>query len=73
MSLAGVIAVQFPRVPSLMPRSLATRAIGFPVSRTIRTAPSRKSRSNFRRVSATADLLKAMSPRYEGKPSVAGV
>jgi hypothetical protein len=40
-----------------MPRSLATCAIGFPVSRTIRIAPSRKSRSNFRRVSTIADLL----------------
>src|SRR5580700_686349 len=34
---------QFPRVPSLIPRSLATCAIGLPVSRTSRTAPSLKS------------------------------
>ena len=34
---------QFPSVPSLTPRSRATCAIGFPVSRTSRTAPSRKS------------------------------
>jgi hypothetical protein len=59
---------QFPSVPSLMPRSLATCAIGLPVSRTSRTAPSRKSASNFLRVSAIAILLKATSPRYEGKP-----
>src|SRR5690349_6468146 len=45
---------QFPRVPSLIPRSLATCAIGRPVSRTSRTAPSLKSRSNFLRVSAIA-------------------
>src|SRR2546425_165315 len=37
-----------------MPRSRATCAIGRPVSRTSRTAPSLKSRSNFRRVSAIA-------------------
>src|SRR6266536_1236864 len=47
---------QFPRVPSLIPRSRATCAIGLPVSRTSRTAPSRKSRSNFLRVSAIAYL-----------------
>ncbi|MBO0885543.1 MAG: hypothetical protein J2P17_35470, partial [Mycobacterium sp.] len=40
-----------------------------PVSQTSRTAPSLKSRSNFRRVSAIARLPKAMSPRYEGKRS----
>jgi hypothetical protein len=34
---------QFPSVPSLIPRSRATCAIGLPVSRTSRTAPSRKS------------------------------
>ena len=34
---------QFPRVPSLIPRSRATCAIGLPVSRTSRTAPSLKS------------------------------
>src|ERR1039457_2388678 len=32
-------AYQWPSVPSLIPRSRATCAIGFPVSRTIRTAP----------------------------------
>src|SRR5690242_4069185 len=48
---------QFPSVPSLMPRSRATRAIGLPVSRTSRTAPSRKSLPNFLRVSAIAYLL----------------
>lgn len=34
---------QLPSVPSLTPRSRATYVIGFPVSRTSRTAPSRKS------------------------------
>src|SRR5450631_2174359 len=38
-------------VPSLIPRSRATCATGFPVSRTIRTAPSRISWSNFPRFS----------------------
>jgi hypothetical protein len=38
-----------PSVPSLIPSSRATCAIGLPVSRTIRTAPSRNSRSKFRR------------------------
>jgi hypothetical protein len=42
------------RVPSLMPRSRATTAIDLPVSRTIRTAPSRNSGSNLRLVSAIA-------------------
>jgi very-short-patch-repair endonuclease len=60
---------QFPSVPSLMPRSRATCAIGLPVSRTSRTAPSLKSLPNFLRVSAIAYLLKAMCPRYEGKPT----
>ncbi|HUK73229.1 MAG TPA: hypothetical protein VLW50_31525 [Streptosporangiaceae bacterium] len=64
---------RLPRVPSLMPRSRATCAIGLAVSRTSRTAPSRKSASNFLRVSAIAVLLKAMSPRYEGKPTSAPV
>src|SRR5205814_9304848 len=48
---------QLPTVPALIPRSRATSAIGLPVSRTSRTAPSRKSRSNFLRVSAIAVLL----------------
>src|SRR5690242_4711286 len=48
---------QLPRVPALIPRSRATSAIGLPVSRTSRTAPSRKSVSNFLRVSAIAVLL----------------
>jgi hypothetical protein len=40
-----------------------------PVSHTMRTAPSRNSGSNLRLVSAIAiTSLKAMSPRYEGKP-----
>ena len=37
----------------MIPRSRATRAIGLPVSRTMRTAPSRNSRSNRRLGSAT--------------------
>ena len=37
------VLTQLPKVPSLTPKSQATRAIGLPVSRTIRTAPSRKS------------------------------
>jgi hypothetical protein len=60
---------QLPSVPALIPRSRATCAVGLPVSRTSRTAPSRKSASNFLRVSATAPPSKAMSPRYEGKPN----
>src|SRR5690348_5821445 len=57
---------QLPKVPALTPRSRATSAIGLPVSRTSRTAPSRKSLSNFLRVSpAIGELLslKRMSPR----------
>src|SRR5205823_5008929 len=60
---------QLPSVPALIPRSRATCAIGLPVSRTSRTAPSRKSRSNFLRVSPIAISSKAMCPRYEGKPT----
>src|SRR5262249_47809427 len=61
---------QLPSVPSLIPRSRATCAIGLPVSRTSRTAPSRKSWSNFLRVSPIGELLshKRISPRWEGKP-----
>jgi hypothetical protein len=40
---------QLPSVPSLIPSSRATCAIGLPVSRTIRTAPSLNSLSNLRR------------------------
>ena len=43
---------QFANVPELTPNSRASCAIGLPVSRTIRTAPSRNSRSNFRLASA---------------------
>src|SRR4051794_18863537 len=42
------LAHQLPRVPSLMPSSRATCAIGFPVSNTSRTAPCLKSSSNLR-------------------------
>ncbi|GAA2811198.1 integrase core domain-containing protein [Mycolicibacterium pallens] len=38
-------------MPSCTPRSRATAAIGLPVSSTIRTAPSRNSRSYFFRFS----------------------
>jgi hypothetical protein len=48
------LATQLPRVPSLTPRSLATWAIGLFVSSTIRTAPSRNSRSYFLRISGIA-------------------
>src|SRR4029078_4970332 len=47
-------ATQLPSVPSWTPRSRATWAIGLPVSRTIRTAPSRDSRSYFFRFSDIA-------------------
>src|SRR5262249_14403240 len=47
----------FLKVPSLMPRSLAACAMGRPVSRTSRTAPSLKSWLNVLRVSAIAVLL----------------
>src|SRR5512142_1952025 len=65
---------QLPKVPSLIPSSRATCAIGLPVSRTSRTAPSLKSRSNFLRVSPTGALLslKRTSPRYEGKRKGSG-
>src|SRR5215813_11287004 len=61
---------QLPSVPSLIPRSRATCAIGLPVSLTSRTAPSLKSLSNFLRVSPIGELLslKRISPRWEGKP-----
>src|SRR5690606_28352633 len=45
------LATQLPNVPSLIPRSRATSAIGLPVSRTIRTAPARNSGSNLLLVS----------------------
>src|SRR6266566_5270033 len=60
---------QLPSVPSWMPSSRATCAIGLPVSRTSRTAPSLKSRSNFLRVSPIGKpSSKRISPRWEGKP-----
>ena len=59
---------QLPRVPSFTPNSRATTAIGRPVSRTIRTAPSLNSASNFRFVSIAVSSF-AISPRYEGNPS----
>ena len=53
-----------------MPRSRATRAIGFLVSRTIRTAPWRNSASNRRRVSGTA-LLIVHASTISGEPQIA--
>src|SRR5665647_911911 len=44
-------AYQWPSVPTLIARSRATCVIGFPVSRTIHTAPSRNSWSYFLRFS----------------------
>ncbi len=44
-------------MPACTPSSLATSAIGLPVSSTIRTAPSLKSESNFRLCSAMRLLL----------------
>lgn len=61
------LATQLPSVPSLIPRSWATCAIGLPVSRTIRTAPARNSGSNFRLVSAISPSSRSGPPRYEGK------
>src|SRR5438034_925804 len=61
------LAHQLPSVPSLTPNSRATRAIGLPVSNTSRTAPCRKSSSNFRYL-PIAPPFAAMSPRYGGKP-----
>src|SRR5215469_5931712 len=58
---------QFPSVPSLMPRSRATCAIGFPVSRTSRTAPSRKSASNFLRVSPIGDSSPLRGSLHAGR------
>src|SRR5215471_115416 len=58
---------QLPRVPSLMPRSRATRATGFPVSPTSRTAPSRKSASNFLRVSPIRDSSPLRGSLHAGR------
>src|SRR5271155_748786 len=48
---ARSLATQLPRVPGCTPRSRAIWAIGLPVSRTMLTAPSRNSGSNFLRES----------------------
>src|SRR3954468_11800503 len=55
-----------------MPRSRATCAIGFPVSSTIRTAPSRNSRSYFFRFSGISILIVEAST-VRGEPQSAGV
>src|SRR5262249_15828212 len=62
---------QLPSVPSLIPRSRATCAIGLPVSLTSRTAPALKSLSTFLRVAPMGELLslKRISRRWEGKPT----
>jgi hypothetical protein len=52
---------------SCTPRSRAICVTSLPVSRTIRTAPSRNSQSKFRRTIGT-NSLKATSLGYEGKP-----
>ena len=49
----GSFATQLRRVPSLIPRSRATSAIGLPVSVTIRAPPGRNSASNLRQIWAT--------------------
>src|SRR4051794_21125628 len=64
-------AHQLPSVPSLMPSSRGTCAIGLPVSNTSRTAPAR-SLDQTSDTALASLLLKAMSPRYEGKPTRPG-
>ena len=54
---ARALVTQFPNVPSFTPRSRATCAIGFLVSSTIRTAPSRNSRSYFFLISGISILI----------------
>src|SRR4051794_36207421 len=66
------LATQLPNVPSLTPRSRATWAIGFPVSSTIRTAPSRNSRSYLLRISGIATPL-ADASTVSGESHVPGV
>jgi hypothetical protein len=58
LTTAALIGVHpVPERALVDPASRATWAIGFPVSRTSRTAPSRKSQSDFLRVSPVAVLL----------------
>src|SRR6266704_4941040 len=64
------LAHQLPSVPSLIPSSRATCAIGLPVSRTSRTAPCLESSSNFRRAPAIAHLLIGDVSTLLGKPIV---
>ena len=59
------LATQLANVPGLIPRSRATWAMGFPVSRTIPTAPSWKSRS-YRRLFSGMPSPYAMAPRKGG-------
>jgi hypothetical protein len=61
-------STQLPSVPELIPRFRATCAIGLPVSRTSRTAPSRKSGSNFLRVSAIAPPFRRCLHATRGNP-----
>ena len=65
---ARSLATQLPRVPALTPRSRATWAIGLPVSRTMRTAPSRNSGSNFLRVSGIPTPHSACLHGFGGDP-----
>ena len=65
---APVSFTQFPRVPSLIPRSRATCAIGLPVSRTSRTAPSLKSASNFLRALPSPSPLRGCLHARRGNP-----
>ncbi len=62
------LATQMPSVPSLIPRPWATRAIGLPVSGTIRTAPARNSGSNFRLVSAIRPFQRGQASTLRGEP-----
>src|SRR6185369_10358987 len=66
---ARSLATQLPRVPALIPRSRATWAIGLPVSRTMRTAPSRNSGSNFLRVSGIPTPHSACLHGFGGDPN----
>src|ERR1700750_3238210 len=65
---ARSLATQLPRVPALIPRSRATWAIGFSVNRTMRTAPSRNSGSNFLRVSGIPTPHSACFHGFGGEP-----
>ena len=65
---ARSLATQFPSVPAWMPRSRAIWAIGLPVSRTMRTAPSRNSGSYFLRVSGMTNPYSSCLHVFGGCP-----